>query len=48
MVKGLIPLLEAVVPTYLQDLSPKGLLSLHHPHIIPILLGLILYLFDLL
>ena len=41
MVKGLIPHLEAVVSTYLQDLSPKGIIGLCHSHIIVVLLGLV-------
>lgn len=48
LVEGLVPHLEAVVSAHLQDLSPKGFLSLYHSHIVSILLNLLIGLLGLL
>ena len=48
LVKGLILHLEAVVPTHLRDLNPKGLFGLRHSCLIPVLLNLVLGLLSLL
>ena len=55
MAESFIPYLEAVIPTYPQDLNPKGFFSLSHSYVVPFLFGLlpsllysILGLFDLL
>ena len=45
LVKGLILYLEAVVPTYLRDLNPKGLIGLCHLNVITVLLGLFQFFF---
>ena len=41
LVKSFIPYLEAISPTYLQDLSLKGFLDLSHSNIVPLLLCLL-------
>ena len=42
LIEGFVPYQGTVHPTYGMDLDPKGVLSLGHPDVVPILLSFIL------